>query len=730
MAIWSHRGLAAADSCGTSLLGDLYLYGLSQGIWPTEKDNDGVMHRLLGLDENNNPLDDALLSHELGGPGYTIPGESKVHQNRIASNGVLLPVYGVDSSGNCIMTPVTKDKLLNADLIEERISKIERVVGSLRVDRAYLNYLRAHKSDSKVQLGAPFFFVKAKWEDNEQAFDRINKRATDELLVTNGRFNHLWNNMFHHIRNEYVNKRWPNDLPGTIAEVNAKWADDRSIKNGQVLKFQSGESTCIAVASLQDWVPNGQAFLMFSYPVKDGGNWNFNGYANNIADGYFDGIHPIAALKYSKAKVEVLDQIVELPTYAGRNQIAENQNPTIRDDWQMRELIVQKGLPRSQMKRKFPNIPEMFHGRFWNEFEDDEFRRFFDHPRVRDKDNLIAAVANPETARMPQGMLLPSEMKVVGYPSRELARLNQIRNSIEIASDETAEDDQRSMAFARLKTQLNELLDYPHRMVSDQFNDPEQFLKLLKTHDRIRERFSQRLDSTKNRQMEWIDSKGNLIDHWLPEEIEFAKKWAGSAHDPDAKMILFLKSKQSVGIRMHAGITVDENGQTLSDLFRAEKYQEIVAFLKASVSVRPPSNGDPLVVPSQPDKSAFLTQLKTGVMAGRLAPEEIRLVEDWIADLPVNGQPLPPVESDRMAVKPSFKNHIVQMFRKEDIEKMEPYFDLTDYDAVKAKADVIIDRISRGADAGGLMPPKANGGPWPQEWIDLFKRWKDDGFEQ
>jgi hypothetical protein len=83
-----------------------------------------------------------------------------------------------------------------------------------------------------------------------------------------------------------------------------------------------------------------------------------------------------------------------------------------------------------------------------------------------------------------------------------------------------------------------------------------------------------------------------------------------------------------------------------------------------------------------------------------------------------------------MAVKPSFKNHIVQMFRKEDIEKMEPYFDLTDYDAVKAKADVIIDRISRGADEGGLMPPKANGGPWPQEWIDLFKRWKDDGFEQ
>ena len=80
----------------------------------------------------------------------------------------------------------------------------------------------------------------------------------------------------------------------------------------------------------------------------------------------------------------------------------------------------------------------------------------------------------------------------------------------------------------------------------------------------------------------------------------------------------------------------------------------------------------------------------------------------------------------------SFALHIVHMFRPTDIEKMQQLtgIDLESYDEVKGLADKIIDRISRGENETGLMPPKDNGGPWPQEWIDLFKRWKDEGFPE
>ena len=561
MAIWSHRGLAAADSCGTSLLGDLYLYGLSQGIWPTEKDNDGVMHRLLGLDENNNPLDDALLSHELGGPGYTIPGESKVHQNRIASNGVLLPVYGVDASGNCITTPVTKDKLLNAELIEHRISKIERVVGSLRVDRAYLNYLRAHKSDSKVQLGAPFFFVKSHWEDNEQAFDRINKRADDELLVTNGRFNHLWNNMFHHIRNEYVNKRWPSDLPGTIAEINSEWASDRSIKNGQVLKFQSGESACVAVASLQDWVPNGQAFLMFSYPVKDGDTWNFNGYANNISDGYFDGIHPIAALKYSKAKVEVLDRRVELPTYAQRNQIAENLDLVDRSDWQMRELIVQKGLPRSAIHR----VNQMF-------LSPDNFLNAI---KGGMSDTVLRLLAE-EKMRYPGSRDGPTYDEWFGR-ELEFAKywLTNAKSEVEMSTEhdnmiQLIED--KSVAAAAMPQHSAVIHDGQN--LKDLFgagDKAEEILKLLlNANSSSGDRLVVPKKPDESKLFELVNSAG-MGASFSSSERDVVKAWIMSLEessdesDERNKMIELLKSKQGTAKLVHGGIPA--NGRTLNEEF-------------------------------------------------------------------------------------------------------------------------------------------------------------------
>jgi hypothetical protein len=83
-----------------------------------------------------------------------------------------------------------------------------------------------------------------------------------------------------------------------------------------------------------------------------------------------------------------------------------------------------------------------------------------------------------------------------------------------------------------------------------------------------------------------------------------------------------------------------------------------------------------------------------------------------------------------MAVRrPIFELHIRPMFRVIDRMHMIRLpvgrrVDLSDYDQVKNGHQKIADFLT----GGNPMPPIDSGGPWPQEWIDLFARWKDTGF--
>ena len=50
--------------------------------------------------------------------------------------------------------------------------------------------------------------------------------------------------------------------------------------------------------------------------------------------------------------------------------------------------------------------------------------------------------------------------------------------------------------------------------------------------------------------------------------------------------------------------------------------------------------------------------------------------------------------------------------------------ELSDYEDVKNNSSGILSHLKG---EGSLMPPESNGGPWPQEWIDLFERWINEG---
>lgn len=73
---------------------------------------------------------------------------------------------------------------------------------------------------------------------------------------------------------------------------------------------------------------------------------------------------------------------------------------------------------------------------------------------------------------------------------------------------------------------------------------------------------------------------------------------------------------------------------------------------------------------------------------------------------------------------PVFELHILPMFRLIDREHMIFAFDLFEYDQVVAHAEQIADR------AAVDMPPVAGGGPWPDEWVQLFRRWMATGFKR
>jgi len=74
--------------------------------------------------------------------------------------------------------------------------------------------------------------------------------------------------------------------------------------------------------------------------------------------------------------------------------------------------------------------------------------------------------------------------------------------------------------------------------------------------------------------------------------------------------------------------------------------------------------------------------------------------------------------------KPSFQLHIRPMFNETDIQHMSFRMELSDHEDVKNNSSGILSHLKG---EGSLMPPESNGGPWPQEWIDLFERWINEG---
>jgi len=66
-----------------------------------------------------------------------------------------------------------------------------------------------------------------------------------------------------------------------------------------------------------------------------------------------------------------------------------------------------------------------------------------------------------------------------------------------------------------------------------------------------------------------------------------------------------------------------------------------------------------------------------------------------------------------------FEADLKPLFRERDRQSMQSHFDLWSHDDVSQHADAILARLQ-----DGTMPCD---GAWPQEQVDLFRRWAEGG---
>ena len=67
----------------------------------------------------------------------------------------------------------------------------------------------------------------------------------------------------------------------------------------------------------------------------------------------------------------------------------------------------------------------------------------------------------------------------------------------------------------------------------------------------------------------------------------------------------------------------------------------------------------------------------------------------------------------------SFAKDIKPLFRAKDVNAMKKLFDLSRYEDVQSYAAGILQKLTEGS-----MPCD---GAWPEEQVDLFRRWVEDG---
>jgi arsenite oxidase large subunit len=164
-------------------------------------------------------------------------------------------------------------------------------------------------------------FQRVDWDrvvdtDEELTIGDVYERLSpgeDEIWVTNGRLEALWQNMYTHQRLEYIKKRFPQNIlqlhPNDAAEHGIEAGDLVEITNDDIFHLNGentdGSFTAVAYVLDESEADQGQ-------PVQEGlayAYWLYPGQVNNdINPAYLDPANPNPGYKYGKGRIRRLGE--------------------------------------------------------------------------------------------------------------------------------------------------------------------------------------------------------------------------------------------------------------------------------------------------------------------------------------------------------------------------------------------------------------------------------------
>ena len=502
-----------------------------------------------------------------------------------------------------------------------------------------------------TECGPGPFFVDCRWGDVCPHFKSLQPRR-NEVWIANGRVNETWNSMSSNIRNSFVRQRYPDNLAGTVLEVNPSWAESQGLSDGDLVEVKGRRGEFLAVLSRQESVPPGGAFALFSYPVNRAvegfplRRFEGSGYANNLTSGYVDPSGPIAAFKYGRATVRLHRKSAEgvqgLPTYAQRHRAIDGQpfEEGDRQRWMAREILVSRGLPRASIlardKKGIPVISGGTHGAFWRTTHDSA-AKFLSVPLM----GQFPLIATDGKGRPVAGRSLliqilsgDSDTPLPRMPLRSLplphGQLQRLKEWIDQGCSEEG--------FEEIQVILDHSIRIHARLFGPQGRHPAAVETLLKDPDLGIDLLAPRGDwflqlirpggdNAPPSPMCWRGQEGQLISQWTEREFEIMEGFLSNLSPGKVRF----RDVQRILDRAVQGAEVTAlHGKFWNRLERDEFIRHRVLFAGGEIPLIRPLDGanSPLVLALR-GRGPF-SSFRMPVARDAVSQEDIQRIEEWI----------------------------------------------------------------------------------------------------
>jgi arsenite oxidase large subunit len=109
-------------------------------------------------------------------------------------------------------------------------------------------------------------FLETTWRGLQES--KAKERDRHRFLVNNGRTNHVWQNAYLDVENEFVSDRWPYPF----IEMNPEDMAELGLNAGDLVEVHNTNGSTQAIAQPTPTAKRNETFMLFGYPTGVQGN--------------------------------------------------------------------------------------------------------------------------------------------------------------------------------------------------------------------------------------------------------------------------------------------------------------------------------------------------------------------------------------------------------------------------------------------------------------------------